>query len=100
MKPPPPKISFDLCSNSLLFKLIILKYAQLKTNEQHIMEQQFLYLYFTLGHQARLGQDGQSLGAGPAERDLLRMEEFLAGHMRMQAGERLNLRKCLEWSVS
>ena len=60
------------------------------------MEQQILYFYFTLGHQARLWQDGQSLGAGPGERDLLRIEEFLAGHMRMQAVERLNLRKCLE----
>ena len=83
MNPPPrpPKLSFDLCSNSLFFKLFILKYAEIKTNEQHVMEQEFLYVYFTLGHQDRLGQDGQSLGAGPAERDLLKIEEFLAGHM-------------------
>ena len=64
------------------------------------MEQQFLYLYFNFGHQARLGQVGQSLGAGPGKPDILRMKDFPVGHMRTEVVERLNLEVCLESSVA
>ena len=60
----------------------------------------FLFMYFTLGHQARLGQVGQSLGAGSEKPDLLRIEDFPVGHMRTEVVERLNLEVCLESSVA
>ena len=64
------------------------------------MEQQFLYLYFNFGHQARLGQVGQSLGARPGKPDILRIEDFPVGHMSIEVVERTNLEMCLELSVA